>query len=163
METVRRHNLEAGLRALAIFEASKGVLVLAAGLGLLSFIHRHGAHAAQELVSHLHLNPAKHYPQILRDLMADATDARLWILAGCACAYSAARFVEGYGLWRGRRWAEWFGVASGAIYLPAEIYGLLHGITAFKAALVGLNAGVVLYLARTLRRTSDHKETVPHV
>ena len=50
------------LRAVAVFEAAKGTLVLVTGLGALSFIHHNIQRFAEQLVGHLHLNPAKHIP-----------------------------------------------------------------------------------------------------
>ncbi len=48
--------------------------------------------------------------------------------------YSGARSVEAYGLWFERRWAEWFALISGAIYLPVEIYELRRHVTEIKIA-----------------------------
>ncbi|MCZ7627423.1 MAG: DUF2127 domain-containing protein [Candidatus Methylomirabilis sp.] len=44
-----------------------------------------------------------------------------------AAGYASVRFVEAYGLWLERRWAEWFAAVSGGIYIPFEIYELLYG------------------------------------
>lgn len=90
----------AGIRAVAVFEAAKGTVVIAAGLGLLSLLHRDAQHAAETIVRHLHLNPARHYPRVFIEAAARTTDSRLWLLAGGAFAYSAVRFIEAYGLWR---------------------------------------------------------------
>ena len=57
----------AGVRAVGVFEAAKGVVVLIAGLGLLSLVHRDAQHAAETIVRHLHLNPARHYPRVRRE------------------------------------------------------------------------------------------------
>lgn len=64
------------IRAVALFEAAKGGLILAAGLGALSLIHHDLQHVAEQLVSHLHLNPVRSYPRIFVDAAARLTDAR---------------------------------------------------------------------------------------
>jgi hypothetical protein len=46
----------------AAFEAAKGLLVLAAGFGLLSLLHKDVQVLAERFVDRLHLNPAKRYP-----------------------------------------------------------------------------------------------------
>ena len=145
---------ESGLRALALFEAAKGALVLLTGIGLLSLVHHNVEGIAVEVLKHFHLNPARHYPRILIEAASSVTDARLWTLALCACLYAVVRLIEGYGLWHSRRWAEWFGVASGGIYLPIELYELTRGVSTVKLAFVGVNAGIVVYLARTLSSPS---------
>jgi uncharacterized membrane protein (DUF2068 family) len=137
-----------GLRTVAAFEAAKGFLVLAAGLGALSLLHRDLQGAAEAVVRHLHLNPARHYPRIFIEAAARTTDARLWLLACGAFAYTAVRAVEAYGLWRGRVWAEWFAILAGALYLPVEIEALLHHPSALKAGVLLVNLAIVLYVGR---------------
>ncbi len=104
-----------GLHLVAGLEAFKGAVVLVAGFGLLSFLGRDADEFAEQLLRRLHLNPAHHYPQIFIHAMADVTDARVWLFAGLAAAYSLLRFTEAYGLWTGRRWAEWLAALSGGI------------------------------------------------
>ena len=137
---------DAGIRAVAVFEAAKGTVVIAAGLGVLSLLHRDAQHAAETIVRHLHLNPARHYPRVFIEAAARMTSSRLWLLAAGAFAYSAVRFVEAYGLWRLRPWAEWFAILSGGLYLPLEIYELVRHPTPVRAAILLGNAAIVGYL-----------------
>jgi len=51
----------------------------------------------------------------------------LSLFAILAAAYALVRVVEGYGLWRHRRWAEWLAAVSGGIYIPFELYELFKG------------------------------------
>ena len=71
-------------------------------------------------------------------------------MAAFAMTYSALRFLEAYGLWYARSWAEWLAVASGMIYLPFEIYELSAGVTAIKLMTFTLNTLVVLYMGHVL-------------
>ena len=135
-----------GLRAVALFEAFKGVIVLSLGFGLLSFLGRDAEDLAERLVNRLHLDPAHHYPAIFIQAMAGVTDARLWLFAGLAALYSTVRFVEAYGLWHARRWAEWFAALSGAIYIPVEVYELAHRASWLKLGALVINLVVVGYM-----------------
>jgi len=142
-----------GIKTIAVLEAAKGALVLAAGAGLLAGVH-HDLQALGELwVNRLHLNPASHYPRIFLHLLADFGNRQLWLLAAGAAVYSAVRFVEAYGLWRGRAWAEWFAVLSGGIYLPFEGYELALGFSPIKLAALTVNMAVVGYMAMVLVRS----------
>jgi uncharacterized membrane protein (DUF2068 family) len=141
-----------GLRLVAGFEAAKGFVVLAFGLGLFHLVHQDVGEAAERLVRHLHLDVDSHYPRIFIDAAARLDDTHLRLLATVALVYSVVRFVEGYGLWRDRRWAEWFGAISGAIYLPLEVYKLTEGITWPRVTVLLVNAIVVFYLAQLLVR-----------
>jgi uncharacterized membrane protein (DUF2068 family) len=138
--------IAAGVRAIAFFEAVKGALVLVAGFGLLALVHRDLEDLAERLVRHSHLNPASHYPRVFIEAAARTSDSRLRTLAALAFVYSAVRFVEAYGLWKMRAWAEWFAIISGCVYLPVELYELIEKPTLIRAGILILNALVVAYL-----------------
>ena len=138
------------VRTIALIEGAKGLLVLAAGFGAISLLHRDAQQVAEDLVRHLHLNPAKTSPRIFVEYAGKLTDARLGALAALAMTYASVRFVEAYGLWRDRRWAEWFGVVTGAIYVPFEIFELWRGGGWMPLAALAVNLAVVGFLARAL-------------
>ena len=148
-------NSAVGVRGIAIIEASKGLLVLLVGFGLMSLVHHDVERFAVRLVRHAHLNPANHYPHIFIEAAAKATDARLWMLAIAAFLYAAVRLSEAYGLWYRRHWAEVFAIVTGALYLPVEIYELIERVTAVRIIVFAGNALIVLYLGY-LRRRGKH-------
>ena len=148
----------AGVRTVALFEATKGALVLIVGFGLLALVHRDVQSVAEEVVQRFHLNLAHHHPRILSDAVAHINDARLRLLALAALLYSAVRFIEAYGLWRMRAWAEWFAIGSGGIYLPVELYELVDRPTVVKAVVLLFNAGMVAYLISVRWRHSSESK-----
>ena len=155
--------IAAGVRAVAFFEALKGTLVLVAGFGLLSLVHRDLEDLAERLVQHSHLNPASHYPRVFVEAAAHTSDARLRTLAAMAFAYSTVRFVEAYGLWKMRAWAEWFAIISGCLYLPVELYELIERATLIRAGVLVVNAVIVAYLLYVrFSRTGRAAEDVIH-
>ncbi len=139
------------MRAVGLLEAAKGGVVLLAGLGVLALIHHDVQHAADVVVHHLHLNPAKHYPHIFLNAAARVTDARLWTLAAGALAYCIVRFVEAYALWYQRWWAEGFAALSGAIYMPFELVKLWRGEGLVPAIAFAINVAVVAFMIYALR------------
>jgi len=144
--------LPSTIRAVALLEAAKGALVLLAGFGALSLIHHDAGRLADQLVGHLHLNPAKHYPRIFIDAAEQLTDARLWVLAGLAAVYGLVRFVEAYGLWGARRWAEWFAAISGGVYIPFEIYELFQSVNWLSLGALVVNVFIVGLMTNALLR-----------
>lgn len=150
-----------GPRAVAVFEAAKGLLVLLAGLGLLEMIHHDLQAAAGDLVAHLHLNPASHYPRIFLELMARTTRPGMAWLALGAALYATLRFVEAWGLWRERRWAEWLAALSAAIYIPFEIRSLLRRPSGLAAGAMIINLLVVYVMLQALRQQPDEPERIP--
>ena len=135
-----------------MFEFAKGALVLVAGLGLLAFVHRDIRNVVEELLEHLHLDPASRVPEIFVALAERVASMDLWLLAIGATVYAAVRIAEGYGLWLDREWAEWLGAVSGLIYVPFELYALAKGVTPLKLATLGINLLVVAVLSDALWR-----------
>jgi uncharacterized membrane protein (DUF2068 family) len=140
------------LRCVAGVELIKGLLVLAAGAGLLTLVHRDVQVVAENLVRHLHLNPANEIPRIFIELAGRVSSTNLWLLAAGAAIYAAVRLAEGYGLWRDRPWAEWLGAVSGLIYVPFELHALSKGVTTLRVSLLVINLIVVWVLADALAR-----------
>ena len=138
--------VQPGLRAVAVCEGTKGVLVLAVGLGLLGFIHRDLQQLAEDVVRHLHLNPSARYPRVFLMVASRFDGVQLWAVAVGALVYSGLRFLEAVGLWKDRNWAKWLGAISGGIYIPVEIYEAARKATATRLVLFALNVAVVAYL-----------------
>jgi len=135
-----------GVRSIAAFEASKGILVLLVGFGLLHLVHHDLQIIAERLVRLGHLNPARHYPRVFIDAASRTSDARLKTLAGLAFLYSIVRFVEAYGLWHMRTGAEWFAIISGGIYIPLEVSKVAAHVSQLRVLVLVLNVAIVTYL-----------------
>ncbi len=135
-----------GLRAIALFEATKGLLVLMAGVGVLGLLHRDVQQVAEELVRSLRLNPNSHYPQTFLEWSSHVTHGQLWWTASASVVYCAFRLAEAYGLWTERTWAELLAVLSGVAPMPFEILGLYRHPSGFKFGLLGFNVLIVLYV-----------------
>jgi uncharacterized membrane protein (DUF2068 family) len=140
------------VRLVALFEALKGLLVLAAGSGVLALLHDDLHALALRLVEHAHLNPASHYPRIFIDAASHVGETQLLLLALGALAYAALRLVEAWGLYHACAWAEVLAAASGAIYLPFELYGLVTRPDLLHAVLLLANAAAVAVMLVALRQ-----------
>ena len=126
--------------------------MLAVGIGLHHYAHADVSAIALQIVHQFHLNPASHYPSVFLRLADNVTDTRLQMVALGALGYAAVRFVEAYGLWRSRRWGEWFAALAAGIYIPFELYHLWLHVTWVKLALLAFNIVIVAYLSRVLWR-----------
>jgi len=146
------------VRLIAVFEALKGTLVVIAGFGLLSLVHHDLQATAERLVRHSHLNPARHYPRVFIEAASHTSDSRLRSLAALAFLYAVVRFIEAYGLWHMKVWAEWFAIIAGSLYLPLEVYEIFRRVTWMKATVLLINVFIVAYLVRVrlLSRRDKH-------
>jgi uncharacterized membrane protein (DUF2068 family) len=135
------------LRAIAAFEALKGLGFLVAGFVALGFMDRDNELFAEQIIRHLHVDPTWRIAQWFIKIVAEASDAQIMAVAGFFVLYAAVRFTEAYGLWRARRWAEWLAALSGGVYVPIEIYEIVHRASWYKFVALVLNLAVVAYMA----------------
>ncbi len=135
------------LHAIALFEAVKGVVALAAGLGLLGLLHYDVRRLALALLWRFRLDPEMHYPELLLHYADLLNGINLRTMAPVAIAYITVRWLEAYGLWKEKAWAEWLAALSGALYIPLEVAHLLHRTTLINAGVLLANIGVVGFMA----------------
>jgi uncharacterized membrane protein (DUF2068 family) len=138
-----------GLRTVASIEFIKGLLVLAASFGFIEIIRKNidVEDAAQNLLYFLHIDPDRRLSQAFIDAAGRMMDANVATVLAIALVYSSLRFIEAYGLWRARVWAEWLAIVSGAVYLPFELYNLIRRPTLAHWVILLVNIVVVLYIA----------------
>ena len=139
----------APLRAVAVFEAGKGVAALLAA-GALGWL---GAPQLQRLAESL---AARVGAPLDRDRVAwlervfDAGTLDLVLVV--LLLYAAVRFVEAWGLWRARGWASWLGCIGAAMYLPIELRELWRHPGWLPATVLAINLAVVWVLGRDCLR-----------
>ncbi|WII73201.1 DUF2127 domain-containing protein [Bdellovibrio sp. 22V] len=138
-----------GLQLIALLEATKGFVVLTAGLGVLEYIHLHMQTFGEHVLQLCGLNPQSEHAQSLAHLLSGVTEQKILLLASGVVLYSVLRFIEAFGLWKERNWARWFGIVSGGIYLPYEVYELIARFSWMKVAVTVINILIVLYLIRS--------------
>ncbi len=142
--------LHKSIQSVAAVEAAKGLLALVVACGLVTLLNGKYHSMAAQIARTQHLNPASRSPGIFVDLMTNLTESRLWLLSVLALAYASARFIESYGLWLERRWAEWFALASASIYIPFEIYEIVRNGSVVMAGALVINIVVVYLMAYAL-------------
>jgi hypothetical protein len=79
------------------------------------------------------------------ELANHSSNRNLWVLALGTLAYAAVGLTEAYGLWREREWAQWFSLLSTALYLPPELYWMLHP-SWLKCAVLVTNIVIFLFM-----------------
>jgi len=135
-----------GVRTVATVEFTKGIVVVLAGLGVFSMRRMDIWGIAESFLEFFHVNPLNRYVGVFIDLVYRVSDLRLWKIAVIATVYVIIRFVEAYGLWYTRPWAEWMAIASGSIYIPFEIADLSRRPDWFRLLILVINVGIVLYM-----------------
>ena len=131
------------LRTIAAMEFAKGVAVLAAAISLYWV---DPTDVVGAFLDFLHISPDHHLAQLLLNSATSLGHASLWSVVLFASLYSSLRFAEAFGLWRARAWAEWIALISGAIYLPLEVYKLVHRVSLLHASILLINLAVVAFM-----------------
>jgi uncharacterized membrane protein (DUF2068 family) len=132
---------------IGIFKLVKATLLIALGVAGLAAGPARVAHRAARIVAWIGIFPGRHVVQegIARLLsMNHLTAARVSALS---FAYAAVFLVEGIGLLRRKRWAEWLTVFVTGSFIPLEIYELVERFGPGKVVALALNVAIVVYLA----------------
>ncbi|AEV82953.1 hypothetical protein ACWT_1934 [Actinoplanes sp. SE50] len=143
------------LRLLAVERFVKGILVLAAGWGVIQF---RGSRDAVQRAFHEDVPLLKPFTDkigwdlqhsavvdTIRRVVEARSDTLLW--AGIALiGYGVLQLAEGTGLWLLKRWGEYFALVATSLGLPIEIYELTERFTWFRIATLVINVAAVVYL-----------------
>ncbi len=141
----RKHKY--GLRTVATVEAAKGILALVVAVLLFVLAHRDLYEIADRLTDALHVDPDGRMSNLIFKAADNATERGLWVFGFGLIVYTAVRFIESYGLWHERDWAEWFALLSGTLYLPWEIMAIVHRPDWFRWSILLINVLIILYMA----------------
>ncbi len=148
------------VKAVAFFEAFKGVLAFLVATGALALIHKDVSSLAMRLVEHSHLNPAAKYPGIFLEAASHFQDSRILLLALGALIYSVVRLIEAYGLYNTKPWAELLAAGSGSIYVPAELVELNRHPSLLGLGFLVVNLLVVVIMIRALLHKRANRKDV---
>ena len=135
-----------GLRVVALIEATKALAVPLIAVVIWSAMHRHPAASANHLIAFLHWNRGGHPAHVLYHVLADVLPHRVVLVGVLVVLYTLARCVEAFGLWNAWAWAQWFGIVSGALYIPVELYEIGRRATWTNVGIFVANVVVVGYL-----------------
>lgn len=142
----------AGLRAIALFEAGKGVLALGSAAALAAVGPVALKQTIAALLAALHLMEAGGTrPSLLDRITTETVDVALIVIL----VYAIMRLIEGWGLWRHRAWASWLGCIGAAAYVPFEIYALWRHPDWLTWGVLLVNLLIVAVLARDIARRRD--------
>ena len=145
-----RHSRDLLIRLIALFKLVKALLLIAVGVGALSLRHHDGA-----LAGWVHALVFDPHGKLFHEAVEKISGLDTRQLAGIAVGsmvYAAVFLVEGVGLMLRRGWAEVLTTVITISFLPLEIYELLKHESWMKICVILINALIVVYLVRRLRR-----------
>ncbi len=147
------------LRAIAVFKFSKAVLLVAVGLGALRLLDPTVAADAQHWLAALAASTDRRVVQRLIAVASGLSPGRLEALGIGAFFYATLFTIEGVGLWRAARWAEYLTVIASLSLVPVELFQVARAVTPSRVAALVVNLAVVAYL---IHRLSRARPAEPH-
>lgn len=154
-----------GLVAIAVFKLFKGVTLIALGLGAFRLANPTTVHRLVNWLLHFSLTTGQHFIDRAIDLLSKLTRGHAAALGLGAVLYGSLFTVEGIGLWKGKRWAEYLTVIATSTLIPFEIYELTRRLTLVRASALAVNVAAVTYLVYRLRnpRVANEASAPSHV
>jgi uncharacterized membrane protein (DUF2068 family) len=140
------------LRLIAVERIVRGLLLTAAGIYLLFHLKSDLGRLAQRAIRAIELDPRRPFFHRIVAYLHHLHASELRIAAAIAIGYGVLELVEGTGLWLDQLWAEYLTVIATSLFIPFEVYELVHRPTALKAGGIVVNIAIVVYLVWSLRR-----------
>jgi uncharacterized membrane protein (DUF2068 family) len=142
---------DAGLLAIACFKLLKAVTLISLGLGAFRLLDPGVVDRLTNWLLHFSLTSGQELVNRTIDLLSTLTRRRTTALGLGAIAYGSLFAVEGIGLWKGKRWAEYLTVIATTSLIPFEIYELTRRLTVVRVSALLINTAAVIYLVYRLR------------
>jgi uncharacterized membrane protein (DUF2068 family) len=146
------------LRAIAIFEMLKGLLVLIVGLGVLDFVSADLQDRAASIIATFQLNPARLMPKVFLESASHLSETSFQILFGGALLFVVIHLVLGLGLWRGKTWAPWVTMAILVFFFPFDGSEIWVRPTTARVTMGILNFVTASYLAWKIQRVKNQSK-----
>ena len=148
----KKEGSETTLLLIALFKLFKGILLVIVAVGALRLVHKDVAAVVQHWVDLLRVDLDNRFIHriIVRSFGIQARQLRE-ISAG-TFFYAGILLTEGIGLLMKKHWAEYFTVISTAVFIPLEVYEIVHRFTWVRVGVLIVNAAIVWYLVDRIRR-----------
>ena len=140
------------LRLISIGKLFKASLFLIAGIAIGSLSRSSEVPATLEKwLGWIHADPQGHFLRKAISFVSERTAHELKLVGAVSFFYATLYYVEGYGLWLDRPWAEWLTVVGTFLLVPIELYELYENPGLAPVVALIINLVVVAYLIMRLR------------
>ena len=142
-----------GLVLIAVFKLLKCALLVAAAFGALSLLRSDEEDRAIHLINVLRVDSHNHFINGLLERAGILTDRRLVGFSAGSLVYASLFAIEGIGLLRRKKWAEYMTTLMTISFIPLELYELHRHPGMGEVTALVVNLIIVAYLVVRLRQT----------
>ena len=133
------------LRVIGALKIAKSLLLIAAGIGMVSV-------GRDTLVGLVHQDVGNHVMNHALSKVSAVSPHKLHEL-GVGCFIYALLFgTEGVGLWMRKLWAEYLTIFITGSFIPLEVYEMVEHKSVVKGVVIAVNIAIVVYLVLRLRK-----------
>lgn len=140
------------LRVIAAFKFLKALCLVVVAVAAFSLERSARLDAFAEWIADLPIQHGHHLLVRFLDALLQLGPRKFVAIGVVACVYASLFLIEGWGLWRSKRWAEYLTAIATTSLIPFEIYEIVHHFTALKVVALAVNIAIVVYLIGLLRR-----------
>lgn len=140
------------LRVIAAYKLAKALVLLLAAFAAFGLIGQGNLQSLSDWVMELPIHHGHGLLVRLIDRLFELGPRKFLAIGIVLCVYAAVFIVEGWGLWREKRWAEYLTVVVTASLIPFEVWEIFHHLTWLKVLAFVVNVAILVYLIRLLRR-----------
>jgi uncharacterized membrane protein (DUF2068 family) len=142
----------AALRYIAVYKFLKAIGLFVVACVAFGFVHTPWLEAVGHWIEHLPLQSGHGILVRWIEELLGVGPRRFILIGTAASVYGALFATEGWGLWTGKRWAEYLTVFATASLIPFEAYEIFHRFGWLKVLALVVNVAIVMYLWRLVRR-----------
>jgi uncharacterized membrane protein (DUF2068 family) len=140
------------LKAIAVLKFVKALLLAAVSLGSFNLLNPTMADKAERWVSAMAWRIGPKAAFAVQDKVSALPASELRLAGTVALLYGCLFAVEGVGLWRSKRWAEYLTIVATTSFVPFELYALVRHASWHRVATLAVNLLVVGYLVWKVRQ-----------
>ena len=133
----------------------KGLLLILISVKGMSLMNRDLHQVVDQLISEFNLDVDRSVIGNMLKRVGMINGHQLLFISLAVFLYGVLDLVEGYGLHKRKKWAEYLTVFATALFIPFEVYELIAKITVVRTGALILNILIVIFLIR-------HKELFPN-
>jgi uncharacterized membrane protein (DUF2068 family) len=149
------------LQLLAAYYLVQGVLLIAVGVGGLLLVDQDQLRVVKEWLRVIRLDPENRFIHWLLTTILPVTNEMLEASSVGFFVYGGLALIQGGGLWFSKPWASYLSVIVVGSFIPWQLYGLLHEVSALKLLSLGINIVIVGYLLVSAWRARGVEKNAP--
>jgi uncharacterized membrane protein (DUF2068 family) len=144
------------LVVIGVLKLLKAGFLIAFAFAALGMLHHDLTVETYRLAEFLHVDPENRFMEFVLRKVGGYNDTTLKHVSEFIFAYAAIYLIEGIGLIRRKRWAEWMTTIVTASFIPIELWHLWTHPSWGKVIVITINVLILIYLIRVLKHTTHH-------